>query len=52
MSSCAVMREFRWRKMTERREDQMMRYLGQLRRMGETRLTKKMYEVNIAENLP
>ena len=30
-------------------EDQMMRYLGRLRRMDETRLTK-MYEVSIAEN--
>ena len=33
-------------------EDQMMRYLGRLRRMDETRLTKKMYEVSIAEDLP
>ena len=38
--------------MTERREDQMMRYLGRLRRMDETRLTKKMYEVSVAENSP
>ena len=30
-------------KMTERSEDQMMRYLGRLRTMDETRLTKKMY---------
>ena len=50
MSSCAVMGELRWRKMTERSEVQMMIYLGRLRRMGETRLTK-MYEVSIAENL-
>ena len=45
MASCAVMGELGWRKMTERSEDQMMRYLGRLRRMDETRLTKKMYEV-------
>ena len=32
--------------------EQMMRYLGRLRRMDETRLTKKMYEVSIAEDLP
>ena len=29
--------------MTERSEDQMMRYLGRLKTMDETRLTKKMY---------
>ena len=29
-----------------------MRYLGRLRRMDETGLTKKMYEVSMAENLP
>ena len=38
--------------MTERSEDQMIRYLGRLRRMDETRLTKKMYEVSIGEDLP
>ena len=38
--------------MTERSEDQMMRYLGRLRKMDETRLTKKMYEVSIGEDLP
>ena len=52
VASCAVMGELGWRKMTERSEDQMMRYLGRLRRMDETRLTKKMYEVSMAENLP
>ena len=62
VASCAVMGELGWRKMTERSEDQMMRYLGRLRRMGETRnrtkegsetrLTKKMYKVSMAENLP
>ena len=52
VASCAVMGELGWRKMIERGEDQMMRYLGRLRRMDETRLTKKMYEVSIAENLP
>ena len=52
VASCAVMGELGWRKMTERSEDQMMRYLSRLRRMDETRLTKKMYEVSIAEDLP
>ena len=42
VASCAVMGELGWRKMTERNEDQLMRYLGRLRRMDETRLTKKM----------
>ena len=51
VASCTVMGELGWRKMTERSEDQMMRYLGRLRRMDETRLTK-MYEVSIAEDLP
>ena len=51
VASCAVMEELGWRKMTERSEDQMMRYLGRLRRMDESRLTK-MYEVSMAENLP
>ena len=52
VASCAVMGELWWRKMTERSEDQMMRYFGRLRRMDETRLTKKIYEVSMAENLP
>ena len=52
VASCTVIRELGWRKMTERSEDQMMRYLGRLRRMDETRLTKKMYEVSTAEDLP
>ena len=52
VASCTVVGELGWRKMTERSEDQMMRYLGRLRRMDETRLTKKMYEVSIAEDLP
>ena len=51
VTSCALMGELGWRKMTERSEDQMMRYLGRLRRMDETRLTK-MYEVSTAEDLP
>ena len=51
VASCTVMGELGWRKMTERSEDQMIRYLGRLRRMDETRLTK-MYEVSIAEDLP
>ena len=52
VASCAVMGELGWRKMAERSENQMMRYLGRLRRMDETRLTKKMYEVSVVENLP
>ena len=52
VASCAVMGELGWRKMTEKSEDQMMRYLGRLRRMDETRLTEKIYEVSMAENLP
>ena len=51
-AQCAVMGELGWRKMTERSEDQMMRYLGRLRRMDEIRLTKKIHEVSMAENLP
>ena len=35
VASCSVMGELWWRKMTERSEDQMMRYLDRLRRMGE-----------------
>ena len=42
VASCAVTGELSWRKMTERNEHQLMRYLGRLRRMDETRLTKKM----------
>ncbi len=52
VASCAVMGELGWRTMTERNEDQMMRYLGRLRRMDETRLTKKLYEVSLVEDLP
>ena len=54
VASCAVMGELGRSKMTERSEDHMMRYLARLRRMDETRLMKKMYEVSIlciAENL-
>ena len=29
-----------------------MKYLGRLRRMEETRLTKRLYEVSRKENLP
>ena len=48
VASCAVMGELGWSKMTERSEDQMMRYmyLARLRRMDGTRLTKKMYKVS------
>ena len=52
VASCSVMGELGWRTMTERSEDQIMSYLGRLRKMDETRLTKKMYEVSIVENLP
>ena len=37
---------------TERRENQMMSYLGRVRTMDETRLTKKLYEVGIVGDLP
>ena len=52
VASCTVMGELGWRTMTERRENKMISYLGRVRRMDETRLTKKLYEVGIVEDLP
>ena len=51
VTSCTVMGKLGWIKMTERRENKMMGYLGRVRRMDETRLTKKLYEVDIMEDL-
>ena len=47
-----LMRGDGWRSLSERREEQMMKYLGRLRRMEETRLTKRLYEFSRKENLP
>ena len=52
VASCTVMGELGWRMITERSENQMMSYLGRVRTMDETRLTKKLYNVGIVEDLP
>ncbi len=49
MASCPVIGEPGW---SERSDDQTMKYLGRMRRMDESRLTKKLYEVGLIEDLP
>ncbi len=52
MASCPVISEPGWRTMSARSDDQTVRYLGRMRRMDEPRLTKKLYEVGLIEDLP